>query len=294
MVTTPSAFRNARSALRFTDIPSSGSVFFVHSGSGSATGGYSPDSPAATLAQAIALCTASAGDTIYVMAGHAETIIAAAGVDVSKIGIRIVGLGVGRNRPVFTFTTVAGASFDVTAASCWVENLAFICGIDDQTAMLNLTAGNCVVRGCEFLLADATYDADIGILCGASADGFVIEDNIFHATGNTTAAVGISCGADDNSIIRNNVLNGYFGTAGAIANTAAAVNLTIIGNFIVNRTADGNNKAIVLHASTVGIVANNRMAVIDSTSPAPVTAAAAFVSGNYFTGAVDVTASTLM
>jgi hypothetical protein len=79
-----------------------------------------------------------------------------------------------------------------------------------------------------------------------------------------------------------------------VAETPAPMPPSRPGCHLVNRSADANNKTIVLHASTVGILASSRMAVIDSTSPAPVTAAAAFVSCNYFTGAVGATASTLL
>lgn len=274
--------------------PTTGNIFFVDSGASAGGNGLSPEAAVTTIDAAINLATASNGDVIVVMEGHAESITGAAGIALDVAGITIVGLGRGRNRPVITFTTAAAASFDISAANCHVENLVLICGIDDQTAMVNVTAADVTIKGCEFLIADATYDADLGILAGAGADRLTVSGCHFHQTGNTTVATAISCGADDNTVIRDNIIMGYHGTAGAIVNSAAAVNFHVIGNFIVNRTADANNKAIVLHASTVGIVADNRMAVIDSTGPAPVTAAAAFVSGNYFTGAVDVTASTLM
>lgn len=271
-----------------------GNLFWVHS-SGSSTGpGYSPESAFSTIDAAVGACTADNDDVIMVLPDHTETVTAAAGIALDVAGVRVIGLGVGRNRPRITFTTAAGASCDVSAARCSLENLVFICAIDDQTAMVNLTAADPVVRDCEFQISDATYDGEIGILAGANADRLIIENCSFHQVGNTAVAAAISCGADDNALIRNNIIMGYHGTTGAIINSAAAVNFNVIGNFIVNRTADGNNKAIVLHASTVGIIANNRIAIIDSTGPAPVTAAAAFVSGNYFTGAVDVSASTLM
>lgn len=275
-----------------------GNVFFVsstHTNKGDSVGkGQTPDAPFATIDYAIGNCTASQGDLIIVLPGHVETVTAAAGVALDVAGVTILGVGTGRNRPQINFTTAVGASFDISAANCHVENLFLTCNIDDQTAMMNITAADVTIRNCEFQIADATYDGEIGILASDAADRFLIEDCRFHQTANTAVAAAISCGACDNSRIRNCVIDGYHGTAGAIINSAAAVNLHVIGCHIVNRTADANNKTIVYHASTVGIIASNRMAVIDSTSPAPVTAAAAFVSGNYFTGAVGVSASTLL
>jgi hypothetical protein len=54
---------------------SAGTDFYVSSVTGSsANDGLSFSAPLATLAQAIALCTANKGDRIFLMPGHAETI----------------------------------------------------------------------------------------------------------------------------------------------------------------------------------------------------------------------------
>lgn len=275
-----------------------GNVLFVQSTNPAAgdatTKGYTPDNPFATLAYAIGRAIGTNGDVIVVMPGHAESVASAAAIALNVAGVRVVGEGVGRARPTFTFTSATGASFDISAANCSLENLVFINSIDAQTAVVNVTAANVTIKDCEFVLADSSTQAVVGVLASAAADRMVIEGCHFHGSSDAGVTNAISCGATDDTIIRNNVITGAFAVTGAINNSAAAVNFHVLGNVIVNRTADGDNKAIVLHASTVGLVANNRGAVIDSTSPAPVTAAAAFVSGNYFTGAVGVTAGALM
>jgi len=80
-----------------------GNVFFVHSGTGTDGAGYgqNPDAPTATLDYAIGLCTASKGDVIYVLPGHAESFAATEGFDADMAGIKIIGLGWGNNRPTF-------------------------------------------------------------------------------------------------------------------------------------------------------------------------------------------------
>src|SRR4051812_44805907 len=82
-------------------------IFFVSSGTGTDAAGYgqNPDSPVATIDYAIGLCAAGKGDTIYVLPGHTETIIAAAGVAADVASINIIGLGTGRNRPRVNYTT---------------------------------------------------------------------------------------------------------------------------------------------------------------------------------------------
>ncbi len=273
-----------------------GDIFFVHSGTGTDGAGYggNPNAPCATLDYAIGLCTASKGDRVYVMPGHAETIVGAAGVALDVAGVSVFGLGVGRNRPVFTFTTSTAASFDISAANCQVSGLVFVNGIDAQTAMVNVTAANAALRDCEFVLADASTQAALGLLASAAADRLTLERLHMHGTADAGVTSAISCGATDDTLIRDCVICGAFATDGAIANTAAAINFNVLGNLILNRSADGNNKTVVFHSSTVGVIANNRSAIIDSTGPAPLTAAAGFVGGNYSASAVGVAAGTLI
>jgi hypothetical protein len=276
-----------------------GNVFYVSSTATSksdSTGyGRSPDAPFATLDYAIGQATATNGDVIVVLPGHVETVTAASGVALDVAGLTILGIGNGHSRPKINFTTNVAASFDISAANCRVENLWFNCAIDDQTSLVNVSAADVTLRGCEFMLGDSSFDAEAGVTITGAGDRFVIEDCQLDSTSSTAITNGaITFGACDDSVIRRCVIQGFFGTAGNIVNSAAAVNVTIADNVLVNRSADANNKTIVLHSSSVGLIARNSMAVIDSTSPAPVTAAAAFVAGNYFTGAVGVSASTLM
>lgn len=278
-------------------VATTGNIWFVDSNCANAASatGRSPDYAVLTIDAAINLATANNGDVIVVMEGHAESITAANGIALDVAGLRLIGLGSGRARPVVTFTTAVGASMDIAAANNHVENIALLCGIDDQTAMINVTAANVTLKGCEFQLSDATYDAEIGVLVSAAGDRFKIEDCHFHGTANSTAVAGaISFGAADNGIIRRNIIAGYFGTTGNILNAAAAENVIITENLLLNRSADANNLLINLHASTVAFIDHNRGGIIDSTSPTPVVAASSFVGENYFSTAAGVAPSTLM
>lgn len=290
-------YRRIRGSLRFvTNNPSSGSHFFVSSGSGGTSPGhgYTPDAPLTTLDAAIGLCTAGAGDTIHVLPGHAEVITTAAGVALDVAGVTVLGYGNGRGRPVFTFTNTDNApSFDISAANCRVENIVLINDDDAQTAVMNITAADVTVRDCEFVLATASKQAVLGILASDAADRLTLERLHMHGTADAGVTSAISCGATDDTLIKDCVIMGAFATNGAIANTAAAINFNVIGCTVMNQTADGNNMCVVFHASTTGLISNNRFACIDSTGPNPFTAAAGYVSGNYFVGAVGTAASTL-
>lgn len=273
--------------------PTTGNLWFVDSGAASGGNGLTPEGAVTTIDAAINLATASNGDIIIVMEGHAETITGAAGIALDVAGLTIVGLGRGRNRPVITFGTAVAASFDISAASNHVENLVLVNGIDAQTAMVNVTAADCTIKGCEFMLGDATTQTLLGILTNDSADRLRIEDCFMYGTTDTGVTGAIRIVGGDFIILRNNFITGAFATTGAVENVTTAGNGWLIeGNRILNLTADGNNKALVLVSTTTALIARNDLAVIDSTSPAPWTAAGAYFGGNYHVAAVD-TAGTL-
>jgi len=273
-----------------------GNVYFVDSGATGTGDGLSPLNAVTTLDAAFALCTASNGDVVIVLQGHAENITAAAGVDADVAGVTVIGMGYGRDRPVFTFTTATTADIDIDAANIRFENLVFdMTGVDAVAAGIDVNAADFQLVNCEIEHASASAQATVCVLTDANASRMLVQGCHFHGTtdAGTAACVRIVGGSD--SVVRDNTFQGAYAATGAIENvTTAHTHLTIDGNRIVNETADGNNKAITLVAGTTGIISNNRMAVIDSTSPAPVTAAGAYVSGNYFVGAAGVTASTLM
>lgn len=279
-----------------------GNIWYVDSGSSgkgtSSSYGYSPDSPLSTVAAAWdrTAPTLAAGDIILVAAGHTESIAAAAGWDCDTAGVRLKGMGVGRNRPTITFDTATTADADIDAANIAFENLYFVCtGIDAVAAAIDVNSANFELLQCELLLATASAQCTVAVLADGSGDRMRVEGCYFHGTTDTGTDTPISTGAGDDTLIRNNILCGAYAAAnGAIYNSAAAINFNIIGNFIMNLTADGNNKAIVAHASTTGLIADNRIAIIDSTGPAPITAAAMYVSSNYTTGAAGVGAASVL
>src|ERR1700752_1159278 len=68
-----------------------GNIFFVSSAAGSGGTGLSPESAVTTIDAAINLCTASNGDIIFVMPGHAESLAAATSINADVVGITIWG-----------------------------------------------------------------------------------------------------------------------------------------------------------------------------------------------------------
>ena len=142
-------------AIESVDI-GTGSRFYVDSSTGTdgVSAGTSPDDPLATIDYAVGLCTASKGDMIIVMPGHAETVSAASGIDLDVAGIRIIGLGQGDLRPIISMSASA-STIEVNADDIHIENIiiegTFTNGVaaalDVKAGADDLTVKNCVFRG---------------------------------------------------------------------------------------------------------------------------------------------------
>jgi hypothetical protein len=132
-----------------------GDRFFVHSGTGESTNsGTSPTDALTTIDAAINKCTASVGDVIYVMPGHAET-IAAAGIDVDVIGLSIIGLGKGDNRPTITFNATTSDA-DIDADDIYISGLRFISSVNNLAWFIDANSNNLEMEDCQFVTASAT------------------------------------------------------------------------------------------------------------------------------------------
>jgi hypothetical protein len=134
---------------------STGDRWYVHSGTGTDGLGYGthPDSPVATIDYAIGLATASQGDIIFVMPGHAES-ITIGGIDVDKIGLSIIGLGNGNNRPTISFTATT-SDVDIDADDIYISGLRFVSAIDALQVMIDANSENLTMEDCEFVTSSA-------------------------------------------------------------------------------------------------------------------------------------------
>ncbi len=237
-----------------------GEIFFVHSGTGSATGGKNPDAPLSTLAAAIALCTDSKGDTIYVMPGHAENIATAGGITVNKIGVRIIGLGEGHLRPTFTWTAT-DSSWLVTAASVSIRNIRTTVSIDEVVSMFAVSAAGVTFDAVDFF-ETASAQAIQFLLTTAAADYLTIK-NCFHhqitAAGSAQKWIQL-VGTDCTRIVNNTfLLTGMASTSShCISGSTAVINCDISNNRILFL---GATITIVINLVTgsTGIVADNRI-----------------------------------
>lgn len=138
----------------FGQIPG-GSVFWVSSANGvdanDGVNGRSKEKPFATIDYAIGICTASKNDVIYVLPGHAETISAAAAIDIDVAGISIIGLGNGSNKPTITFSTATTADIDIDAANILLKNFRFVGNIDSLATFIDCNEEYFTIEDCDFV-----------------------------------------------------------------------------------------------------------------------------------------------
>lgn len=166
--------------------------------------GNSPSTPFSTLAYAITQATASKGDVIVLMPGHAETTTAIA---MSKAGVKVIGLGYGRNRPTLTATTATSDLINVTAANVELENFRLVGAASGCTALLDCTAADLVCRNMSFEQA-ATPLSGVTI----SGSRFIFDTCTWMGTSNgPDRCISIEAHLTDWQILNCKALFGAFG-----------------------------------------------------------------------------------
>lgn len=239
-----------------------------------------------TITKALAATVADRGDTVVIASNHDEVITTAGGITISTNGVALVGLGNGVDRPTISFTTSVAASFNVSGNEVVVKNIQFTCGIDAQTAMVNVTGTDAQFQNCEFDTNNATQGAILGILTGATADRFAVMGCRFvgpavNAGTTTTAQIQYEVAVD--ILVQECYFTGKM--TQAILNTATVLRGLIRNNFFVVATG---TKAISVAAASTPFIASNRINVPSGTTP--IIAAAGFVAGNIYSAAAGVTA----
>jgi hypothetical protein len=238
-----------------------GNVWYVHYGTGSDGNKGTFDRPFKTLDYAIGRCTASQGDVIYLMAGHSEAIIAAAGVVADVAGVTIIGLGTGSAMAQILFTTAASTDIDVTAAGVRFINVRFTAGFADITGGFDIGASNVefiscrfdesatdlnwvivmdiitavngfVMIDCDYVAGDASNDTLLNF-AGTNQGTKFIGNRCYHLVAQTAAAAFIASATQQEACV---IEDNYFHTEVAVATSAAFITLagTTNNGFAVN------------------------------------------------------------
>jgi hypothetical protein len=272
-----------------------GSILFVCSvnGTDSAGRGQNPDAPLATIDYAIGLTTASKGDVIYVLPGHAESISGAAAIAADVAGISIIGIGNGANRPTITLHT-APTTIAVSAANVTLKNLRIKTDVDAVVTCISVTAAGCTIDAVDFVETAACAALQF-ILTTAAATDMTVQNCRWIQTQTAATALQqwiVLTGAD-RAVIRNNFANlkGY-ATAnpanGVVVGATTACNDVLLdGNVFISTNSTG---AIVISllANTTGFVRNNSVASGKTAIAGQVACANCYASNNYANNTVNL------
>ncbi len=238
----------------------------VSTGSDAAGYGANPDAPFATWVYAVA--AASAGDTIFLLPGHAETIGAtsAAAITLALAGLKTIGLGGRTLKPQILIDAYSDTYVSITAADTVLQNMTFKAGHEDIAMAVNVAAAGVEIRNCNLEENVATENFLIAILTTNAADDLVIEGCfITTVDGAETEAIEI-VGACNRVIIRNNYIKGAYSVSAVSATTAACLDMQIVGNRIINTLAGDDLAGCVdLYAASTGMIANNMLYMEDNT-----------------------------
>ena len=109
-----------------------------------------------------------AGDVVYVRQGHALTITSATTFAPDVASVQYIGMGVGEERPIITFSTATTANIAMNAANVRLSNFIFKCNIASQVAMITTTADGCMIDYCSFREGTAT---GLNFITVGAADG---------------------------------------------------------------------------------------------------------------------------
>lgn len=155
-----------------------GEVFWVNNSSvlakgaigGSDTNPGTYQKPKSTIAGAISAATASRGDIVMVMPGHAENVSSDGGLALSKAGVAVIGLGNGSLRPTLTLDTAAAAAITVSAANVTLHNFKIVANFADITNAIDVTAKNCTLSYIDFSEAAANMNVLDWVACTSTSD----------------------------------------------------------------------------------------------------------------------------
>lgn len=258
-------------------------------GSNDGGAGERPYKPFATIDFAIGRCTASRGDTIYVMPGHAETVAGTIAADIA--GIRIIGLGTAANRPVLTFDTTTDV-LEVSAANIEIANIEFVCNVASHVRFIDLQGGadGCWIHNCMFREGSSTGLSMIEWT--GAADDVVIGGapqyaNAFYAptAGNYDEAIQIASTPTRGHITWNFIFGDW--DEGGINNLTGnvATLFEISDNQVTNLLA--GQEAIDLVSATTGMMSRN-MVSTDAIATAIVDGAMR-CNGNLWSSTTDAT-----
>lgn len=246
-----------------------------------------------TIDAAIGACTASQGDTIYVMPGHTEAITSGS-IALDIAGVTIIGIGSGAVKPTLSFG-VTSSKISVTAADGTFQNFRFTAAVGDVvTAVLHATAAqNTRYLDIEFY-ATSTFNFINCYTLGAAniSDGCSWERNYLRTADAGQLALVITAAAHNDLKFYNNYVVHAATAAGLLtAGAADLLGLDVRGNFVQTGQTDGSVGVLVITTSTAssGRIVDNDMKTADAAANVAIPIASkVYAARNYIAGADEV------
>jgi len=240
-----------------------GDLWFVDSTHGRAADtaglGKDPDHPLATIHFANTQAADNNGDVIYVAPKHSEEIDAAGAITLDKQGLKVIGLGIGDDRPTLTWSdTVSTLAID--DCDILMKNFRFVQGIDAIDVMVDVNGDDITLEECEFVEAAAAQAVSFIDLDGGGAnacDNFkMIRCRVIQQTAGADQVVDIAQVQDGVKII-DCVMDVDCENA-CVYSPAIHTNCVIAGNYLHNRQT--GDHAVEFSAAATGFIINNRLA----------------------------------
>jgi hypothetical protein len=265
----PNGFKNGVSIQEIPLITlqnANGNVFHVDSNKGSNGNTGTFVKPFATIDYAVGRCTADQGDTIVVAAGHIETVVAAAGLDLDVAGITIIFLGEGANRGVIRFGTAVSADMDVDAANITMINPRFQANIDALTGPIDVNAANFKIINGEYYDGSSVDTTDC-VVTAATATGLKLHGWKYTPgnEGGTQKQSNIQLNGVDNAELIDIDITGDFAT-GNIENVTDEVLNVRFENIKLKNTNSGPKPGMVLDANATGQAKNVDIRIASGTT----------------------------
>lgn len=213
----------------------------------------------ATINEGCKRCRSGKGDVVVVLEGHTESLAVADSIPDLVAGTTIISAGRpgATNNPTLTWTATASTLL-LNVADVTISGFNLVLnGIDGVVAAITATAAGCALIGNHIVIDDANAGVLKGVEVSTGASRFSFIGNRVIGLGEaqplTSAVVLVSAAVDDVNICGNYIAAANPGTnvLGLIAVTAAATNVTIANNVLVQLESVGTAD----FAITVGAVA---------------------------------------
>ena len=249
----------------------------------------------ATVDAAVSSCTANAGDFVYVLPGHTETVTATS-IDLDVAGITVVCLGNRENQATFSYSAAAST---ITVGA---DNITFVGGLH-QATFADVASAFTVSGGKGFRLEGGKFEdtgASLNFLSIVTTtttdnaeDGLQVVNNTFYGLHATPLAFISILGDIKDLLIEGNFIDS---AATALMECVTFAAKDSVGTRILNNTqivvgATGTTIGIFLTGSGTGhtgIVAGNKVASLDTTTELIATAGTGLrYFENYYTGTAD-------